>query len=103
MSLMLINLLQIKKESKMKRKQIPWFTNALLLTILGAISILLLFGVYYFQDQGTVFYIVIFSWSVILIFATVEIGRQEVEKSKIKEDYDKVLKELEICRNKENK
>ena len=84
-------------------KNLPWFTNAILLSILGAISIFLLFGIYFFQDQGTVFYTVVFAWSVILIFTSIEISRQEVEKSKLKKDYDKVLKELEKYKSKEKK
>ncbi len=61
----------------MKKKVLSWFTISLLLTTLGAISIFLLFGVYYYNDNGIVFWSILIAWITILLVASMEIGRQE--------------------------
>ncbi len=83
------------------KSKIPWFTNSILLTVLGAITIFVLFGIFYFHEQGTIFWTVAISWSIILIFGALEISRQEIEKKKLEEENKRLKKELEKLQNKE--
>lgn len=53
---------------KNKKKNIPpWFISSLLITILGAMSILLLFLMQYYETRGVFFWAVVTSWIIILI------------------------------------
>ena len=77
-----------------KYKVLPWYTISLFLTILGAISIVLLFGVYFYNDNGIVFWSILIAWITILLVATMEIGRQEKLRRTIEEEKDELIKEL---------
>ncbi len=77
-----------------KNKVLPWYTISLCLTILGAISIVLLFGVYFYNDNGVVFWAILVAWITILLVATMEIGRQEKLRRTIEEEKDELIKEL---------
>jgi len=75
------------------RRNLPWYTISLLITILGALSILIFFGVHLFLDEGLAFWLLIFSWAVILIAATIEICRLEVlQKKLLKDAKDEIIK-----------
>ena len=75
--------------------KLPWYTISLLITILGAISIILFFGLYYFGTSGFVFWVIVITWAIILITATLEISRLEALQKFIIKDYEKKIKELE--------
>jgi len=77
-----------------KNKVLPWYTISLFLTILGAISIVLLFGVYFYNDNGVVFWAILVAWITILLVATMEIGRQEKLRRTIEEEKDELIKKL---------
>ncbi len=77
-----------------KKKLLPWYTISILLTILGAISIVLLFGVYFYNDSGIVFWAILLAWITILLAASIEIGRQEKLRRIIEEEKDKLIKKL---------
>lgn len=77
-----------------KHKVLPWYTISILLTILGAISIVLLFGVYFYNDSGIVFWSILLAWITILLAASIEIGRQEKLRRIIEEEKDKLIKKL---------
>ena len=77
-----------------KKKLLPWYTISILLTILGAISIVLLFGVYFYNDSGIVFWSILLAWITILLTASIEIGRQEKLRRIIEEEKDKLIKKL---------
>ena len=77
-----------------KKKLLPWYTISILLTILGAISIVLLFGVYFYNDSGIVFWSILLAWITILLAASIEIGRQEKLRRIIEEEKDKLIKKL---------
>jgi len=62
--------------------KLPWYSITLLNTILGAISIIIYFGVYFFGDIGWAFWAIIFSWATILITTTIEICRLENQRTK---------------------
>ncbi|MEA2096455.1 MAG: hypothetical protein U9P73_07165 [Candidatus Cloacimonadota bacterium] len=79
----------------MKKKiLLPWYAISILLTILGAISIVLLFGVYFYNDSGIVFWSILLAWITILLAASIEIGRQEKLRRTIEEEKDKLIKKL---------
>ncbi len=61
---------------KLKR-QMPWYTISIFLTILGTISIILLFFVYYFIRTDIIFWCIQVSWITVLLGSTIEICRQE--------------------------
>jgi len=77
-----------------KHKVLPWYTISILLTVLGAISIVLLFGVYFYNDNGVVFWAILVAWITILLAATMEIGRQEKLRRTIEEEKDELIKKL---------
>ena len=77
-----------------KKKVLPWYTISLFLTILGAISIVLLFGVYFYNDNGVVFWSILIAWITILLVATMEIGRQEKLRQTIETEKDELIKKL---------
>ncbi len=82
-----------KKENKNRKKELPWYTITMLLTVLGAISIFMLFGVYFYNEQGIVFWSIIVSWITILLGATLEISRQErLRLDTIKEKNEEIAK-----------
>ena len=96
------------KPEKTRKKELPWYTITMLLTVLGAISIFMLFAVYYYNDQGIAFWSIIISWITILLGTTLEISYQERLRIKMikekDEEIQKLRKELEdIKYNKENK
>ncbi len=61
---------------KLKR-QMPWYTISIFLTVLGTISIILLFFVYYFIRTDIIFWCIQVSWITVLLGSTIEICRQE--------------------------
>ena len=77
-----------------KKKLLPWYTISLLLTFLGAISIVLLFGVRFYNDSGVVFWSIIAAWITILLVTTMEIGRQENVRRIIEKEKDELIKKL---------
>lgn len=77
-----------------EHKVLPWYTISILLTVLGAISIVLLFGVYFYNDNGVVFWAILVAWITILLAATMEIGRQEKLRRTIEEEKDELIKKL---------
>ena len=86
--------MQEKKENLKKKNQLPWYTISLLLTVLGAISIILLFGVRYYNEHGIVFWSNVFLWFIILLAAALEISRLERLHRKINEEKEKLIIEL---------
>jgi len=86
-----------------KRHQLPWYSISLLLTILGAISIILLFGVHYYNEHGIVFWCIIFAWIAILLGAALEIGRLEKLRRKIENEKDQLIIELSQALSKNKK
>lgn len=86
--------MQEKKENLKKKNQLPWYSISLLLTILGSISIVLLFGVRYYNEQGIVFWSIVFSWFIILLAVALEISRLERLRRKIDEEKEKLIIEL---------
>ncbi|MBN1326859.1 MAG: hypothetical protein JW996_02805 [Candidatus Cloacimonetes bacterium] len=81
-------------KSSMTSKSLPWYSIPILLTLLGAISIILLFAVYFFNERGIVFWSIIVSWFVILLVAGLEIGRQEKLRRLLIEQQEKQIEEL---------
>ena len=77
-----------------KKKLLPSYTISLLLTFLGAISIVLLFGVRFYNDSGVVFWSIIAAWITILLVTTMEIGRQENVRRIIEKEKDELIKKL---------
>ena len=95
-----------KKINKVdKRHQLPWYSISLLLTILGAVSIILLFGVYFYNEQGIVFWSIIVAWIAILLGAAMEIGRQEKLRRKMESEKEQLIIELSqaLAKNKKEK
>ncbi|MBC8416634.1 MAG: hypothetical protein H8E11_09420 [Candidatus Cloacimonetes bacterium] len=88
-----------------KRHQLPWYSISLLLTILGAVSIILLFGVYFYNEQGIVFWSIIVAWIAILLGAAMEIGRQEKLRRKMESEKEQLIIELSqaLAKNKKEK
>jgi O-antigen/teichoic acid export membrane protein len=80
---------------KKNKKDFPWYVVSLMLTILGAISIVMLFVVYYYNERGIVFWSIIISWFVILMAALLEIGRLEKQQRTLREQKDLRIAELE--------
>ena len=85
-----------------KDHQLPWYSISLLLTILGAVSIILLFGVYFYNEHGIVFWSIIIAWVAILLGAAMEIGRQEKLRRKLESEKKQLIIELsqELAKNK---
>ena len=84
-------------------KKLPWYTVSLLISVLGAVSIILLFGVRYYNEHGIVFWTIILAWACVLIGSTTEISRLERERklmtlekdgeiSKLKEEISELKK-----------
>ncbi|MCF7813705.1 MAG: hypothetical protein K9N40_04420 [Candidatus Cloacimonetes bacterium] len=82
------------KEVQTGKKELPWYTVTMLLTVLGAISIFMLFGVYFYKEHGIVFWSIIVSWITILLGATLEIGRQERLRRDLNKQKNKEIAEL---------
>ncbi|MCF7858617.1 MAG: hypothetical protein K9N07_04755 [Candidatus Cloacimonetes bacterium] len=76
------------------KKLLPWYTISIFLTILGAVSIFLLFGVKYYNDNGIVFWAIIIAWITILLVTALEVGRQERIRRKIEKEKDELIKKL---------
>jgi hypothetical protein len=93
-----------KKINKTGEKhQLPWYSISLLLTILGAVSIILLFGVHYYNEHGIVFWCIIFAWIAILLGAAMEIGRQEKSRRKTESEKEQLIIELSQALGKNKK
>ncbi|HPR16720.1 MAG TPA: hypothetical protein PLD62_00580 [Candidatus Cloacimonadota bacterium] len=84
-----------KNETGFLKKQLPWYTITILLTILGAISIVMLFGVRFYNEHGIVFWSIIVSWVTILLGATLEISRQERLRYTTSLEQNKKIKALQ--------
>jgi hypothetical protein len=78
-----------------KKRELPWYTITLLQTILGAISILMLFAVHFYHEYGIVFWSIIVSWITILLTTTLEISRQERSRQDIIRKKNAKIVELE--------
>jgi len=79
-----------------------WFISSILITILGAMSILLLFLMQYYDTRGIFFWTALASWIIILIviafiFCVQEVIRRKIEKKQndIIQELKKTIKELE--------
>jgi len=85
-------------------QKLPWYTVSLLISILGAISIILLFGVRYYNEHGIVFWTIILAWACVLIGSTTEISRLErVRKILVQEKDEEISKlksEIDELKNK---
>ena len=91
------------EDSNVKKHGMPWYTISLLLTILGAISIIMLFVVYFFNEKGIVFWSIIISWVVILLVALMEISRLERLRRNLQVEKDRRIAELEEALSEKNK
>jgi hypothetical protein len=78
-----------------QREHLPWYTISMLLTILGAVSIIMLFVVYFYNEHGIVFWGIVISWVVILLVALLEIGRLEKSRLLLGQQKDKKIAELQ--------
>ena len=83
------------KKTEKRQTVMPWYTISLMLTILGAISIVMLFIVYYYNEQGIIFWSIIISWFVILLVVLLEIGRLERKHLELRKQKDQKIAELE--------
>ncbi len=77
---------------KLKRR-IPWYIISILLTILGSISIVLLFVSYFVVQNDTFFWCLLISWITILIVSTIEISILESHRKKAEDELEKQLHE----------
>ena len=75
-------------------KKLPWYTVSLLISVLGAISIILLFGVRYYNEHGIVFWTIILAWACVLIGSTTEISRLERMRKLITHEKDDEISKL---------
>ena len=75
---------------KLKRR-IPWYIISVLLTILGSISIVLLFISYFAVQNDTFFWCLLISWTTILIISTFEISILESHRKKAEDELEKQL------------
>ena len=75
---------------KLKRR-IPWYIISVLLTILGSISIVLLFISYFVIHNNTFFWCLLISWITILIVSTIEISILERHRKKAEDELEKQL------------
>ncbi len=78
-----------------KEKKMPWYSVSLMLSILGSISIVLLFGVVFYNEHGIVFWAIIFAWASIILGFSLEISRLERARLKSVAELSDKLKELE--------
>lgn len=76
-------------------QKVPWYTVSLLISILGAVSIVLLFGVRYYNEHGMVFWSIILAWACVLIGSTTEISRLERSRKEVIADKNGVIAKLE--------
>lgn len=76
-------------------QKVPWYTVSLLISILGAVSIILLFGVRYYNEHGIVFWTIVLAWACVLIGSTTEISRLERARKETVIDKDKIIDGLE--------
>ncbi len=83
------------KKGEGLRNKLPWYTISLLITVLGAISIVLFFGLYYFGASGFIFWAIVCSWIIILIITTLEISRLEALQKFIIKEYESRIEELQ--------
>ncbi|RLC53697.1 MAG: hypothetical protein DRH79_02915 [Candidatus Cloacimonadota bacterium] len=75
------------------RREMPWFIISVLLTLLGSISIILLFVVFYIIDHEIIFWCIQISWITVLIIGAVEISRQEAARRQIEDELHYQFKE----------
>ena len=75
---------------KLKRR-VPWYIISALLTILGSISIVLLFMSYFVIHNDTFFWCLLISWITILIASAIEISVLENNRKKAKDELEKQL------------
>lgn len=86
-----------RKDSKMKKKikPLPWYSISLLITLLGAISIILFSGIYTWGRTAFIFWVIIACWAVIIIGTTYEISRQEFYYQHLIREMKKRISQLE--------
>ncbi|MFC1887290.1 hypothetical protein ACFLYK_00600 [Candidatus Cloacimonadota bacterium] len=77
-----------------RSKDLPWYTITLLNTILGALSIIIYFGVYMYGDKGWAFWAIIICWAVILITTNIEICRLDFNQKKIIKESEQEIAQL---------
>ena len=82
-------------KKKMDQNSLPWYIISLMLTILGAISIIMLFVVHFYRVWGVVFWSIVISWSVILLVILFELGRLERKRRELMKVKDAKIAELE--------
>lgn len=80
---------------KLKRKM-PWYIIPILLTVQGAISIILLFIVFYVINKEIIFWSIQVSWITVVIASAIEIGRQERLRKKAESKIENQLKEKQV-------
>ena len=80
---------------KLKRKM-PWYIIPILLTVQGAISIILLFIVFYVINKEIIFWSIQVSWITVVIASAIEIGRQERLRKKAESEIENQLKEKQV-------
>lgn len=76
------------------KKRSSWFISSILITILGAMSILLLFLMQYYETRGIFFWATLASWIIILIVMAVMFCVQEGISRKIEEKQNDIIQEL---------
>jgi uncharacterized membrane protein (DUF106 family) len=69
-----------------RKNNLPWYTIPILNTILGALSIIIYFGVYLYGDKGFAFWAVIICWAAIIISTNIEVSRLYVNQKKFMEN-----------------
>jgi len=76
------------------KKRSSWFITSILITILGAMSILLLFLMQYYETRGIFFWATLASWIIILIVMAVMFCVQEGISRKIEKSQNDIIQEL---------
>lgn len=77
-----------------KHNKIPWFMSSLLITILGAMSLILLFLMQYYETRGLFFWTIVVSWIIILVGISVIFCVNDTYNHKIIMKQDERIKQL---------
>jgi len=75
---------------------IYWFISSILVTILGAMSILLLFMVQFYQTQGVIFWSIVISWITILIIVAIMFCVQIDIQKRLRDQYADIIQNLQL-------
>ena len=84
------------KLSPKLQRRMPWFIVPILLIILGAISIILLFIVFYVIKREIIFWCIQISWITVVISSAIEISRQEGLRRQAEKEIENQLKEKQV-------